>query len=113
MQYYDNKLNDMKEEINRNILNIRRTEGDDREQLIDDINKSFKDLRDNFKRFKRELKNLQPAAKAEWEGKKKQHIDEMNKLLAQFNVAKRQANRDNIMGPAETKEKEAPSKKKR
>lgn len=100
MEYYDNKIVEMKEELNKKILNIRRVEGQQRESLLTDINNSFKELRKVFKRFKRELKSLVPENQADWEDKKQQHIADLNKLLTQFNVAKRQANRDTIIGAA-------------
>lgn len=48
MQYYDNKLNDMKEEVNKKIMNIRRVEGAQREALLEQIDTSLKELRKVF-----------------------------------------------------------------
>lgn len=109
---YNDQIEDLKEKINGQILRLRRAPSSEKEKLSNDIYNELKKAKSIVKKFKKEVKMVPVSEKDRWERKKKELLEDLNKLSIQYNQAKDLADKTELLGEAPNSSSKSSTEKK-
>jgi len=98
LQYYDEELTELENDITKSMLAAKRLKGEEKTQKLEYATQKLDEAGKKFKKYKRQIEKLEASEQRKYEEKKKQHQNELFKLTSNLEATKTENARKELMG---------------